>query len=182
LRPDKLLLIDKETICAISFLGNQLSRERRVKRAAEISPLDAHLGYWLRRVSNHVSHGFSLKLEALDVTVAEWVVLRELFDAPAMVPSELAAQLGMTRGAISKLADRLAAKRLAIRNSSADDRRYQTLMLTVEGRALVPVLAALADLNDAEFFGHLEPEERAMLEQTMQDIVLRHGLQIIPVD
>ena len=44
------------------------------------SDLETHLGYWLRFVSNHVSHAFSLKLQARDVTVAEWVVLRELFD------------------------------------------------------------------------------------------------------
>jgi DNA-binding MarR family transcriptional regulator len=159
----------------INFAGPRMAK-------AVVSSLEAHLGYWLRRVSNHVSHGFSRKLAELDVTVAEWVVLRELFDDHSTVPSELADRLGMTRGAISKLADRLAAKGLAIRNASADDRRYQTLMLTVEGRVLVPMLAALADINDAEFFGHLEPKERTKLEQTMREIARFHGWQEIPVD
>ena len=52
-----------------------------------------HLGYWLRYVSNQVSHSFSLKLAARDVTVAEWVVLRELYDTDAMAPSALAARV-----------------------------------------------------------------------------------------
>ena len=151
-------------------------------KTTKVSPLEAHLGYWLRRVSNHVSHAFSLKLGARDVTVAEWVVLRELFDSESTVPSELATRLGMTRGAISKLADRLAEKTLLTRRSSSGDRRYQTLALTPAARALVPEFAALADANDAEFFGHLEAAERTELERLLREIVSKHGLQTIPID
>ena len=75
-------------------------------RRTELSSLESHLGYWIRYVSNHVSHAFALKLAAVGVTVAEWVVLRELYDFES-APSALADRLGMTRGAISKLADRL---------------------------------------------------------------------------
>jgi DNA-binding MarR family transcriptional regulator len=148
---------------------------------AAISPLEAHLGYWLRFVSNHVSHAFGLKLEARGVTVAEWVVLRELYGQDGVAPSELAARLGMTRGAISKLADRLAAKSLATRGPAGGDGRYQALALTPDGLALVPALSALADENDAEFFGHLDPAERAMLETAMKEIVRRRRLRAVPV-
>lgn len=147
-----------------------------------ISSLEAHLGYWLRFVSNQVSHAFSLKLAARDVTVAEWVVMRELYDHEAMAPSELADRLGMTRGAISKLAERLVGKSLVTRKTSAQDRRYQTLALAPAGRELLPELAALADLNDAEFFGHLEPSEQARIEDVMKEIVRRQGLRAVPVD
>lgn len=146
------------------------------------SDLETHLGYWLRFVSNHVSHAFSLKLQARDVTVAEWVVLRELFDLADIQPSTLADRLGMTRGAISKLADRLIAKELIARTTSTEDRRQQTLSLTDAGQTLVPKLAELADRNDAEFFGHLEPAERAALEKTLKEIVRRHELKTIPTE
>lgn len=149
-------------------------------RRAAVSPLEAHLGYWLRYVSNHVSQAFSRKLAARDVTVAEWVVLRELFERDATPPSELAARLGMTRGAISKLADRLEAKALLTRTAGADDRRWQTLALTPAGRALVPELSALADRNDAEFFGHLTPPQRAAIEAVLRDVVRRHRLRAVP--
>ena len=144
------------------------------------SDLETHLGYWLRFVSNHVSHAFSLKLQARDVTVAEWVVLRDLLDGDGVPPSLLADRLGMTRGAISKLADRLVAKELVERTASTEDRRQQTLALTAAGRKLVPALSALADRNDAEFFGHLKPAERAALEKTLRGIVRRHDLKTIP--
>ena len=74
------------------------------------SELIAHRGYWLRMVSNAVSQEFARKLVAQDVTVAEWVLMRSLYGSEATTPSGLANQMGMTRGAITKLADRLMAK------------------------------------------------------------------------
>src|SRR5271167_2380174 len=145
------------------------------------SDLTAHLGYWLRHVSNHVSQTFARKVETHGVTVAEWVLMRQLLDEEALAPSRLAERLGMTRGAVTKLADRLIAKSLVAREADADDGRAQTLSLTRKGRNLVPQLAALADENDADFFGHLTPEERVGLERILKDIVERGGLQTIPV-
>lgn len=145
-----------------------------------VSDLEAHLGYWLRFVSNHVSHAFSRKVEARGVTVAEWVVLRELFGRDAISPSELAERLGMTRGAISKLVDRLVGKSLVSKTSADKDRRYQFVALTAGGQALVPELAALADQNDEEFFGSLSAAQRKTLMHLMKRIVRTHGLKEIP--
>lgn len=151
-------------------------------KSAAASPLATHLGYWLRFVSNQVSHAFSRKVAALDVTVAEWVVLRELYDGDPLVPSALAAKIGMTRGAISKITERLTAKSFVTRTSSGRDRRFQALALTAKGRALVPRLAALADQNDKEFFGHLKPVEHRQIERAMREIVRRHGFSAVPLD
>ncbi|QWW68773.1 MarR family winged helix-turn-helix transcriptional regulator [Rhizobium sp. WYJ-E13] len=151
-------------------------------RHPPISELTSHLGYWMRMVSNQVSLAFAKKLEAKDVTVAEWVVMRELYDVEALAPSRLAERMGMTRGAISKLADRLIDKALIARNASPDDGRAQSLALTAEGRRLVPELAALADTNDAEYFGHLQPDERQMIEDMLRAIAERRDIRTIPVE
>lgn len=148
----------------------------------EPSTLEDHAGYWLRYVSNHVSYAFARKVEAQGVTVAEWVLLRALRNAGTANPSQLADALGMTRGAVSKLVERLSQKKLAIRSSSEGDRRYQNVELTAAGNRLVPVLAQLADENDREFFGHLKPVERTKLVNLLQDIVRRHGWKDLPVD
>jgi DNA-binding MarR family transcriptional regulator len=147
----------------------------------EVSPLESHLGYWLRFVSNHVSHAFSLKLATSGVTAGEWVVLRELYDGER-APSALADRLGMTRGAVSKLADRLIAKGLITRRANAGDRRFQTLALTRQGRGAAPKLAALADQNDEEFFAHLDRSTRETIAAAMKDIVRRQGLRTVPID
>jgi DNA-binding MarR family transcriptional regulator len=146
------------------------------------SDLTSHLGYWLRHVSNHVSHAFARKLESRDVTVAEWVVMRELYGEDAMAPSRLADTIGLTRGAISKLAERLIAKSLVTRTADMSDGRTHTLALTTKGRALIPKLAALADQNDAEFFDHLSAKERTTVERVLREIVKKRGLKSIPVN
>lgn len=146
----------------------------------EPSPLDAHLGFWLRFVSNHVSAAFQSKVEAHGVTVAEWVVLRQLFSLGDVPPSRLAAAMGMTRGGVSKLIERLHAKELVSRSAGAGDKRFQSVALTPAGKKLVPKLAELADENDAEFFGHLTRGQRDGVRDVLKEIVRRHDLKDIP--
>lgn len=146
------------------------------------SPLDAHVGYWLRFVSNHVSHGFRRKVEACGVTVAEWVALRELYGLGRTSPCALVAAMGMTKGAVSKLVDRLVGKGLATREARADDRRAHELELTAVGRALVPRLAELADANDRACFGHMPRAARDELVRTLRQLALHHDWTTVPVD
>lgn len=147
-----------------------------------VPELTAHLGYWLRQVSNHVSHAFARKLAAKGVTVAEWALMRVLYGAAPMAPSRVAEQMGLTRGAITKLANRLIAKTLVLRDLSADDGRAQTLALTAAGTAFVPELAALADRNEAECFAPLPAEDRVALQRILKDLVARLGPTAIPID
>jgi DNA-binding MarR family transcriptional regulator len=146
------------------------------------SDLRSHLGYWLRIVSNAVSRSFADKVAGAGVTVAEWVFLRELHDAGAIAPSDLAVRMGMTRGGISKLADRLVKRALVERRADPADGRAQTLCLAPAGQALVPRLAAMADGNDAEFFAALDGDERQQLERLLRRIVADRGLTGPPVD
>lgn len=150
-------------------------------RTNTVSGLEQHLGYWLRLVSNHVSQAFMQKVETQGVTVAEWAVLRKLLEAGPVNPSRIADRMGMTRGAISKLVERLIAKRLVARSVAADDRRFQSVFLTASGQRLVPVLARLADQNDDEFFGHLPEAIRLGLVESLQELVRRHGWKDVPV-
>ena len=146
------------------------------------SALDAHLGYWLRAVSNHVSHAFKAKVEKHGVTVAEWVVLRALFETNEVKPSELANTLGLTRSAVSKLVDRLLAKELLLIRRDDQDGRSQFVSLRASGRRLVPKLAALADENDREAFGQLDPKQRALLLTTLKGLAEQLGLRGAPLD
>jgi DNA-binding MarR family transcriptional regulator len=116
------------------------------------------------------------------VTAAEWVVLREMYDEEEVAPSMLAAKIGMTRGAASKLIDRLVMKRLVTRRDRTDDRRYQDVALTAEGRRLVPKLAVIADENDAEYFSGLSVAEHKALVTTLKKLVRVHGLKRVPME
>ena len=148
----------------------------------EPAPLTAHVGYWLRFVSNHVSQAFARRLEVRGVSVPEWAIMRELYDAEQILPSVLSERVGVTRGAVSKIVDRLVAKKLAVRSKPSGDGRTQAVRLTPGGRRLVPDLAAIADANDASFFDHLEPEQRAEVIGALRSVVERHGLKGVPID
>lgn len=146
------------------------------------SDLESHLGYWLRLVSNHVSQSFQRRVEARGVTVAEWVVLRLLLSHGAQSPSEMAERLGMTRGAVSKLIERLCQKHLAVRTFSDSDRRRQSIALTPGGIRLVPKLARLADDNERAFFGHLPSDRVERLKRDLQALAALHGFRNIPLE
>jgi MarR family transcriptional regulator, transcriptional regulator for hemolysin len=149
----------------------------------EANPLKAHLGFWLRLVSNQVSHAFARKLEATGVTVAEWVVLREMSGGDATTsPSAVAELTGLTRGAVSKLVERLLRKGLVTRRESRRDRRYQEVELTPAAVALVPKLAELADANDEAYFGVVTPAERRALRRTLIRIADLHHLTRPPIE
>ena len=150
--------------------------------AAEVSDLKKHVGFWMRFVSNHVSHAFARRLLESEVTVAEWVVMREMYGREELAPSELADLTGMTRGAASKLVDRLVGKGLVARKDRTDDRRFQDIALTAAGRRLIPALAALADENDEEFFAPLTKSEREALLATLKKLVQAHSLHRFPTE
>jgi DNA-binding MarR family transcriptional regulator len=145
------------------------------------SPLDRHTGYMLRMVSNAVSHEFARRMAGEDASVAEWAMMRVLYDTDAMPPTHLAERMGMTKGAISKLADRLLARGLIARIANPDDGRAHSLSLTAQGRHLVPGLAAIADRNDADFFGTLSEEEHDALRTLLHTLIARHGLIGTPI-
>lgn len=147
-----------------------------------VSELQSHLGFWLRFVSNHVSASFQKKVEANGISISEWVVLRYLYNGGVLSSLKLIDALGMTKGAISKILGRLERKNLIKRITSEEDKRAQKIMLTANGRKLVPKLAEIADQNEAKFFGHLTEYEYTELIQIMKKVVHIHGLKHLPID
>lgn len=133
-------------------------------------------------VSNAVSQSFARQVEAEGVTVAEWVFLRALLDNDQIAPSQLAEHMGVTKGAVSKLADRLVEKRLIERLPDHDDKRSHMLVINQMGRKLVPRLAAIADHNDAAFFGALSAGERRQLDSLLKKIAAAKDINAPPTD
>jgi DNA-binding MarR family transcriptional regulator len=127
---------------------------------SEPSPLQDHLGYWLRMLSNHVSGAFAGRLEKHDVSVPQWVVLRVLFDHDALPLKDIVARVGVDQGALSRMVERLVVRGLVARVQNPQHRREVAISLTKEARRLVPKLAREADENDRAFFGQLPERKR----------------------
>ncbi len=156
-----------------------MSKHAKLKASA----LRSHIGYRLRIVSNSVSQSFARKLAAHEVTVAEWVILRQMYSGDDKAsPSTVADLTGLTRGAVSKLIDRLLKKGLVTRAEASEDRRFQDIMLTSKANKLVPRLAKVADENDESFFSVLSKSERRSLMTTLVKLTEIHKLNVNPTE
>jgi DNA-binding MarR family transcriptional regulator len=160
----------------------EINTGHRRGNSGQLPGLAAHLGYWLRRVSNHVSGEFARALQARRVSVAEWVALRLIQQYEKLTPAHLADTVGMTRGAVSKVVEKLEAKGWIARSTNPEDNRSQWLSLTRQGRLLIPKLAELADKNDKHFFGCLDKQEQAALRHLLQKLTDFHRFREVPVE
>ena len=141
----------------------------------KISNLQDHIGYWLRCLSNFVSHHFAMRLEKHDVSVAQWVVLRLLHDRPDISQNETAALVGVDKSSLSRLLERLLVKELVSRSPWVNDQRFMQLQLTAKGKKLVPLLAAAADENDRRFFNGLSESEQRQFLATIRQLLRVNG-------
>lgn len=138
------------------------------------SNIEDHLGYWLRCLSNFVSSSFEKKLSNYDISVAQWVILRILFENSG-ITLNLAAQLvGVDKSSLSRLVERLVQRGL-INRTEGNDRRSIELSLTVTGKELVPKLAILADENDDFFFKTLTNRQKKDLLLIIQTLLTANG-------
>lgn len=155
--------------CIYNYIGSM------IKSAP--SNLEEHLGYWLRCLSNFVSHSFAERLAGQDISVAQWVVLRALYDSSGVTLNEAAAQVGVDKSSLSRMVERLVQKRL-VNRTEGDDRRSLGLTLTAAGKKLVPQLAKLADENDAAFFHALPPRQRTEFLATIKQLLTANGWDV----
>lgn len=155
----------------------------RTIQKPDASDLKSHLGYWMRAVSNNVSQAFARKLDASGVTVAEWVILREMYGGDETTsPSAVAEWTGLSRGAVSKLIERLLRKGFVNRTEARGDRRFQDIRLTASAIRLVPKLAKIADENDEAFFQVLSRSEREALRKILRKLATRHAITKAPTE
>ncbi|WP_420993168.1 MarR family winged helix-turn-helix transcriptional regulator [Cupriavidus sp. 30B13] len=145
-------------------------------------PLERHLGYWMRLVSNQVSGAFAHSLSQYDLSTAEWVALNRIERTQDLTSSTLSASMSMTRGAVSKILDKLESKALIKRSASRDDNRVQFLSLTRDGRRLLPVLTEVANGNDDRFFSVLDESERTALRLALQKLADIHAFRNVPIE
>jgi DNA-binding MarR family transcriptional regulator len=156
--------------------------ETKFDAVQRVPDLESHLGYWLRHVSNAASGAFARSLKEKQTSVAEWVLMHELYQRGESAPGELADSLGLSRGAVSKIGDKLEAKGWVQVNSKAGDSRYRLLSLTRAGCRSLPMLAHIANRNDEAYFDCLSAKERAVLRQILMKLSERNRIRGVPTE
>lgn len=139
-----------------------------------------YVGGLLRIISNDSKQIFTARMSENGVSLGQWMVLRTLYETDMNIPSDVADYIGFTRGAISKLVDKLSQKKLIIRKESSEDRRYQEVELTEKAKTLVPRLIRIAEEHDKQFLSCLNKTERKNFRQMLDKIVLSNNIKGVP--
>jgi DNA-binding MarR family transcriptional regulator len=142
------------------------------------SGLQAHTGYWLNRLRGLVHARFEAALAEEGVTVAQWSVLITVYRGDAVAPLEIARFIDVDPGAMTRLLDRLEDKGLIQRVPVDGDRRRMEIVLTARAQEMTPRLAALADANDAAFFGALSDGEQAEFRRLLAKLLRAQGRDV----
>jgi DNA-binding MarR family transcriptional regulator len=127
------------------------------------------VGYLLNQVVISMRRQIERAMTAHDLTAAQWYPLWKLQRDGPGTAQELARDMDIDAGAMTRLIDRLAAKGLLERLRSSSDRRVVVLTLTRAGAAVAAhVPQVLADVNNAYLRGFRRDEW-----QTLQGLLRR---------
>jgi DNA-binding MarR family transcriptional regulator len=103
------------------------------------SPLDLNglPGHDIRRLHQIAVALFMEETEALGVTPVQYAALQAVLNSPGLDQRTLARTIGFDTSTIGGVVDRMEARGLMQRNTSAQDRRVRLLTLTAAGQQLV---------------------------------------------
>ena len=110
-----------------------------VRRTPKINlgGLDQFTGYVVRRAQVWIFQDFKRALRELDMTPAQFSVMKIVAANPGIAQARVAEILYIERARLVQMLDRLEASRLIDRTRSAIDRRSHALHLTAEGARLL---------------------------------------------
>ena len=158
------------------------SNNRHVKKASSALPEAARfydganyvvadsVGRLLHQVMFAMRRNIEQRMTAHDLTAAQWYPLWKLKFAAGSTAQELARDMDVDAGSMTRLLDRLEAKSLIERVRSATDRRVVDLALTAAGEAVVEhVPHVLAEVNNQYLrgFSHAQWTQLRRLLQRM---------------
>jgi DNA-binding MarR family transcriptional regulator len=118
------------------------------------------IGFALTKARNLVASELDAALKDLDISSQQMGILLSLQRGAAATPFELAKLLSINTGLMTRMLDKLEAKKLLERSRSIEDRRVVNLRLTAKGEevasqvpAIVPPVlnARLRDFSQTEF-------------------------------
>lgn len=155
--------------------GKEIQRRRRsapragvggtVRRAPpiDLGGLDQIVGYVVRRAQVWIFQDVKRTLKDLDVTPAQFSVMKVVGANPGLAQARVAEALFIERARLVQMLDRLEARGLIGRNRSASDRRSHALHLTEEGGRLLAHLEQLIEAHESNVVARLGPKGKSEL-------------------
>lgn len=163
-----------------SLAGEHAADGAALYSSANYDPTQS-LGRLLRRVTNSIGRDIDLRMAELDLTNKQWAPLLMLHRCRCNTAAELARELEVDTGAMTRMLDRLESKGFIRREPSADDRRIVKLALTAEGER---VAGQVPEILTAAFNRHLAGftvAELGVLVSMLQRMLVNGGCSICAV-
>lgn len=140
--------------------------------AGEDYNMSESMGHLLFQLMMSMRREVEGRMSELGLTDAQWKPLLLLKMGRADTAFELAREMSIDAGAMTRMLDRLAAKRLVERVRSETDRRVVHLRLTPEGEAAAAqVPHVLAQVNN-EYLSGFNKAEWSQLKELLQRMLL----------
>ena len=133
--------------------------------------LDRIFGYQIVQAGIVTNHNFMQAVgKPHKLRPVEFTILQLIFESPHISPTTLAKTLAMTTPSMTVWIDKLAKRKLLVREKSALDGRGQQLVLTNEGTALVNTALQTILASEAALLRHLSLGEREILLEILSKI------------
>ena len=153
-----------------------MPRDETGAKAAPARGLSRRAGFLLVQLGTHRHRRFAERLAPLDLHPRHFGMLSQLAVNEGQSQQALSNALGIHRSAVVALVDDLEQRGLAERRRDPVDRRAYTLFLTPAGRELLAELEGIAEEDEAELMGALDPPERTQLIALLQRVAESQGL------
>jgi DNA-binding MarR family transcriptional regulator len=125
---------------------------------------DDSIGLLTKRATLSIVGQVDRRLAPHDLTHAQWVPLYKIAKGDCSTMAELAREVALDPGAVTRALDRLETKGLLRRVRSEDDRRVVKLALTPEGEQLAHLVpAVLAEVFNAHLAGFSKAEWQTLV-------------------
>lgn len=151
---------------------NTASAARQPSAPPELEPLLHRPGFLIRRLHQIHSALFAEETEGSSITPVQYSLLYCLCSHGELDQNSLAQHLGLERTSVAEVLSRLERRELLTRCASEQDRRVRLVKLTRRGRALVQRMSASVARAHERTLAELAPQERRLLTQMMQRLVL----------
>ncbi len=136
--------------------------------------LQAFLPYLLNQAAEQSSLAFQRSYKnRYNMLRTEWRVMFHLGLFGTMTARDIGVRGKIHKTKISRAVQKLTEKRFILRQRSADDRRQESLQLTVSGRAAFLELRKTAEQYQTDLSAEFSVEEFALL-QTMLKRLIKH--------
>jgi DNA-binding MarR family transcriptional regulator len=139
-------------------------------RAVDYGPLNARLGYGLRRAQIAIFADFFRAFAAVDIRPVQYSILTIIEQNPGLFQTQVADALGIKKTNFVAMIVALEKRGLVKRVPLEHDRRSYGLYLTDQGAAFMPDLHALAAAHEARIIEKVGAETHAALFAPMKAI------------